>query len=238
MRRRSRRIFRLRNKRLRHWLAADESSSVGLFLQQIPSRQRQRHDWRRVAALADTVTHGELLQLSGEILLYRLFHEEQVRLFEPEAVLFRCSCSRQRIKTVLSAIGRSERTSVDRGKRRCRCPLRVLQSPLSIRPGRSWSAVRRRGVRAPNRPQSLIPRGTGSHDSCSPGAGLTRTGACIAGSGVADSIGDLAFRVQPVKYFETRRKAPFFRFEVGCFGDHRGAVGDAGCVRLRQPELQ
>lgn len=92
----------------RLWLAADEDSAAGLFLQQIPARQRERDDWNRVSMLADTVTAGELLHLSGERLLYRLFHEEQVRLFEPEPVTFRCSCSRERIETVLMAMGRSK----------------------------------------------------------------------------------------------------------------------------------
>ena len=92
----------------RLWLAADEDRAAGLFLQELPTRQPQAEDWNRIALLADTVTEGELLSLPVEQLLYRLFNEERVRLFDPEAVTFRCNCSRNRIETVLLAMGRQE----------------------------------------------------------------------------------------------------------------------------------
>ena len=58
--------------------------------------------------LADTVQRQELLKKSTPDLLRRLFHEEKVRLFEPEPVAFRCGCSRQRVADNLRSIGRDE----------------------------------------------------------------------------------------------------------------------------------
>jgi molecular chaperone Hsp33 len=55
---------------------------------------------------------GELLDLPAERLLYRLFHEETVRLFDSEPVAFRCSCSRQRIEDTLRALGAQEVESI------------------------------------------------------------------------------------------------------------------------------
>ncbi len=92
----------------RLWLAANRSAAAGLFLQQVPAHRQMVEDWNRIAMLADTVTSSELLQSAGTRLLYRLFHEEQVRLFEPERVSFRCSCTRDRIERVLAALGRQE----------------------------------------------------------------------------------------------------------------------------------
>jgi molecular chaperone Hsp33 len=43
------------------------------------------------------VKQRELLALPVRELLRRLFHEEDVRLFEPDPVAFRCGCSRDRI---------------------------------------------------------------------------------------------------------------------------------------------
>jgi molecular chaperone Hsp33 len=43
-----------------------------------------------------------------QTLLHRLFHEEDVRLFEPEPVAFRCGCSRERVAGVLVSMGRDE----------------------------------------------------------------------------------------------------------------------------------
>lgn len=96
----------------RLWLAADGRRAAGLFIQELPSRQRQAGDWERIALLADTVTEAELLNLPGQELLYRLFNEEKVRLFEPEPVVFRCTCSRDKLEGMLLALGREEVQSV------------------------------------------------------------------------------------------------------------------------------
>lgn len=96
----------------RLWLAADGECATGLFIQELPAQQGERVDWDRVALLADTVTERELLQLPGEKLLYRLFNQERVRLFEPEPVTFRCSCSRERIEIMLRGLGREELESI------------------------------------------------------------------------------------------------------------------------------
>jgi molecular chaperone Hsp33 len=91
------------------WLACDGEHAAGLFLQRLPGEQAQDEDgWERVTALAETVTDGELLTLPAEQLLHRLFHEEDVRLFEPEPVAYRCGCSRERIERVLLAMGLEE----------------------------------------------------------------------------------------------------------------------------------
>lgn len=92
----------------RFWLSASNERAAGLFLQQLPSQREQQEAWQRISMLADTVRQEELLDLPAETLLQRLFHEEQVRLFDPEPVSFRCGCSRQRISDSLRAMGRDE----------------------------------------------------------------------------------------------------------------------------------
>jgi len=96
----------------RFWLHADGERAAGLFLQQLPSEQDQQEAWQRIGMLADTVKASELMELSPQTLLHRLFHEEQVRLFDPEPVSFRCGCSRQRIGDSLRAMGREELHSI------------------------------------------------------------------------------------------------------------------------------
>lgn len=92
----------------RLWLAADGERATGLFLQELPGQREAGDGWNRVCLLAGTVTERELLILPAEELLYRLFNEEEVRLFEPEPVSFRCTCSRERIESVLRSMGREE----------------------------------------------------------------------------------------------------------------------------------
>ena len=92
----------------RLWLAADSHRCGGLLLQRLPDARRD-DDWHRVHLLAETLAHGdELLALSNAQLLKRLFHQDDLRLFDPRAVEFRCTCSGDRIETMLRALGEEE----------------------------------------------------------------------------------------------------------------------------------
>ena len=66
--------------------------------------------WRRAKALAATVEDHELLDptLSPDRLLYRLFHEEQVRAFEATPLDAQCNCSRERVETMLNQFSSEE----------------------------------------------------------------------------------------------------------------------------------
>ncbi|MBW7471537.1 Hsp33 family molecular chaperone HslO [Marinobacter sp. M216] len=94
-------------------LFADENRAAGLLLQRLPGATDGDNDlWDRVNHLARTVEESELLELDSETVLHRLFHEETVRLFDPETVAFRCSCSRERTLGALEAIGKDECYSI------------------------------------------------------------------------------------------------------------------------------
>ncbi|KGM07456.1 Heat shock protein 33 [Methylophaga thiooxydans] len=94
------------------WLYANEHNVAGLFLQQLPSEEAQKEqaeeDWSRVSQLAATITDEELLTLEIETLLHRLFHEEQVRLYEPAPLKFSCTCSRARVAETIGMLGQEE----------------------------------------------------------------------------------------------------------------------------------
>jgi molecular chaperone Hsp33 len=96
----------------RLWLAADENVATGLLLQKLPTSASGAEEdpdaWGRVVHLASTVSAAELLELPARELIRRLFHEEDVRLFEGEPISFRCTCSRDRVRTMLRALGAAE----------------------------------------------------------------------------------------------------------------------------------
>lgn len=97
----------------RLWLAANQSCAAGLLLQRLPGELGEDHDaWSRVSQLADTITQRELLTLPGQTVLRRLFHEEDLRLFDPAPVHFACHCSRERVETILRSLGLTEVRSV------------------------------------------------------------------------------------------------------------------------------
>jgi molecular chaperone Hsp33 len=66
--------------------------------------------WRRAQALAATVEDHELLDptLPPERLLYRLFHEEEVRAFKATPLDAQCNCSRERVETMLNQFSAEE----------------------------------------------------------------------------------------------------------------------------------
>ncbi len=92
----------------RLWLAADAQRAGGMLLQRLPGAAPEDEQWNREVLLGDTLTGEELLQLTARELLHRLFHEEDVRLFEPEPLSFRCSCAPERIETMLRGLGYDE----------------------------------------------------------------------------------------------------------------------------------
>jgi molecular chaperone Hsp33 len=79
--------------------------------------------WRRVQLIAETLTSEEMRTLSDAEILHRLFNEDDVRLFEPAPVYFRCRCSRERVSGMLQSLGEAETRSVlaERGEVEVRC---------------------------------------------------------------------------------------------------------------------
>jgi len=94
-------------------LAADGEHAVGLMLQKLPDEGgidavQDEDAWTRIQHLTATLGAEELLSTAPEQLLYRLYHEESVRLFEPRSLAFGCSCTRERVEAVLRSLGRDE----------------------------------------------------------------------------------------------------------------------------------
>ena len=97
----------------RFWIASNGDQCAGLLLQALPahkesSKEAREESWNRVVLLADTVKDEELLTVDHDTLLTRLYHEEEVRLFDEEPVVFSCNCSRPRSAKILSSLGRAE----------------------------------------------------------------------------------------------------------------------------------
>ncbi|HYM85888.1 MAG TPA: Hsp33 family molecular chaperone HslO, partial [Pseudoxanthomonas sp.] len=59
-------------------------------------------------ALFDTLQPDELLDTPAELLLHRLFHEEEVSVLVRRPLYFACSCSRERVAAMLHSLGTTE----------------------------------------------------------------------------------------------------------------------------------
>jgi len=92
-------------KRGPHWRAG------GLMLQATPDGRVEDDDWERLSTFLATVEDIELVDigLPAEKLLWRLFHEDEVRVQPVERVEFRCHCEPTRIASVLRSYSAAER---------------------------------------------------------------------------------------------------------------------------------
>lgn len=90
------------------WLACDAENASGMLIQKLPGKLTDDDAWNRVLHLASTISDDELQGVPLADLLHRLFHEELLRLFDPHAVEFFCSCSRERTAGMLLTLGKAE----------------------------------------------------------------------------------------------------------------------------------
>jgi molecular chaperone Hsp33 len=91
-----------------HWRAG------GLMLQATPEAKSNEDDWERLSLLLKTAQDVELVDtaLQPESLLWRLFHEDEVRVHPPEAIAFRCDCDSARIADVLRGYSAADRAGL------------------------------------------------------------------------------------------------------------------------------
>lgn len=97
--------------------------AAGLVLQRVPAvggeggpgpgdagREAQEEGWRRALIMMGSATDAELLDpaLGAHDLLYRLFHEDGVRVFRQRPLRSGCRCSEDRVATVLRALSDEE----------------------------------------------------------------------------------------------------------------------------------
>ncbi len=89
----------------------------GLMLQRVPPEggygviaDDVEDGWRRTMVLMSSATPGELVdpELTPHRLLFRLFHEDGVRVYDTLSLEARCRCSRERIETILRAFPADE----------------------------------------------------------------------------------------------------------------------------------
>jgi len=115
----------------RLWLHADVHGASGMLLQKLPGAAELppadaaalEDAWARVQIIGETLTKEELRTLADAEILHRLFNEDDLRLFEPSPVYFRCRCSRERVAGMLQGLGEVETRSViaERGKVEVHC---------------------------------------------------------------------------------------------------------------------
>jgi molecular chaperone Hsp33 len=92
----------------RFWFVVRQDCCAGLMLQRMPGKSETDDDFERLGHLASTLSGDELLTLEPDHLLHLLFNEDNVRLYDSEALQFGCRCSPERVADVLQLLGQDE----------------------------------------------------------------------------------------------------------------------------------
>jgi molecular chaperone Hsp33 len=99
------------------WLFHDHQQQqvAGALVQLLPdgdgsnsNDEKQQNDFQHLCQLTNTIKAEEIFTLEAEALLYRLYHEEQVKLFEPQQVSYLCGCSADKCLSAIAQIEPSE----------------------------------------------------------------------------------------------------------------------------------
>jgi molecular chaperone Hsp33 len=104
------------------WLFSDDEKQqvAGSLIQLLPGsdeadggdKEKQQSDFDHLCQLTNTIKADEIFNLNAQSLLYRLYHQEQVRLFDPQSVSFVCGCSSDKCLSAMAQIEASEIKSI------------------------------------------------------------------------------------------------------------------------------
>ncbi len=99
------------------WLFSntEQQLSAGALVQLLPdgdgsieNKEQQISDFEHLCQLTNTIKSEEIFSLEAEALLYRLYHQEKVNIFEPQPVSYLCGCSADKCLSAISQIEPSE----------------------------------------------------------------------------------------------------------------------------------
>ncbi|MGD1456197.1 Hsp33 family molecular chaperone HslO [Vibrio harveyi] len=96
----------------RLWIRTGEHEgkkhAAGMMIQVMPDGTGTPEDFEHLEQLTATVKNEELFTLPANELLYRLYNQDSVRLYEPQPVEFHCGCSRERSGAAIITVDRTE----------------------------------------------------------------------------------------------------------------------------------
>jgi molecular chaperone Hsp33 len=111
----------------------------GLVIQNVAedlARGPTEEAWITAQALFETLGEDELIdpQIGAETLLYRLYHEEGVRLFAARPLTAFCRCNEEKILSVLNSFPRAEREDMVEGDGRIHVTCEYCSREYAIAP--------------------------------------------------------------------------------------------------------
>lgn len=98
---------------------ADEEQAVGMMLQRMPdptddeaAKEAHAEAWNEVTHLFYTLKAEEMQSLPASEILRRLFHEHDLRVFDPKPLCFKCPCSQEKMSQAILTLGEEEALAI------------------------------------------------------------------------------------------------------------------------------
>ena len=92
----------------RLFIRTSDKGAAGILLQVLPAQETSKEDFNHLATLTETVKAEELIELPANEVLWRLYHQEEATVYDPQPVMFKCTCSRERCGEVLKTLPQAE----------------------------------------------------------------------------------------------------------------------------------
>ena len=91
-------------------ITSDSKRVCGMLLQLLPGQDTEQREefWEYATKIGQTLTPQELLNLENTEVLYRLYHETEIRLLLEKNVEFKCRCSSEKMEGVLKMLGQAD----------------------------------------------------------------------------------------------------------------------------------
>ncbi|MXP50053.1 Hsp33 family molecular chaperone HslO [Pantoea sp. Eser] len=92
----------------RLFIRTSEKGAAGILLQVMPAQETEKEAFDHLSTLTETIKTDELIDLPANEVLWRLYHQEEATLYDPQPVIYKCTCSRERCGEVLKTLPQEE----------------------------------------------------------------------------------------------------------------------------------
>ena len=98
---------------LRTDVSQSPANAAGVLLQVLPTTSEstqasERPEFEHLIKLTETLTDEELFNLPAQDILYRLYHQEEAEVYQPQPVQFKCTCSKERSAAAIANVDKME----------------------------------------------------------------------------------------------------------------------------------
>jgi molecular chaperone Hsp33 len=92
------------------FLSTSNSQACGMLLQLMPGEDGEKREefWQYAIKIGETISQEELETLDNQTVLFRLYHETQLRLFDAKHIQFKCTCNKDKMLQIIYTLGQKD----------------------------------------------------------------------------------------------------------------------------------